>query len=86
MLIGYSPGAFVFNVTIPNRYFACAEDSGKGTFTVPSYILDSMNPTSTGKGLFLLSPNPLGNQITIPGIDLAYFTDGSSDSANVTFR
>jgi hypothetical protein len=86
MLIGYSPGAFVFNVSIPNKYFACAEDSGKGTFTVPSYILDSMNPTAAGKGLFLLAPNPLGNQITIPGIDLAYFTDGSSDSANVTFK
>jgi hypothetical protein len=45
-----------------------------------------MNATANAKGVVAISPNPLSNQITIPGIDLAYFIDGSSDSANVTFK
>ncbi len=71
---------------VPSATFACAEDGGKGTFTVPNYILASMNATASGKGTVGISPHPLSNPITIPGIDLAYFVDGSSDSVNVTFK
>jgi uncharacterized protein (TIGR03437 family) len=71
---------------VPPSYFACAEDGGKGTFTIPAYILSSMNPTASGKGGLVLSPHPFGNQIAIPGIDLAYFIDGSSSTMNVTFK
>jgi hypothetical protein len=45
-----------------------------------------MNPTAPGKGGLLLSPHPLSNQITIPRIDRAYFIDGSSATASVTFK
>lgn len=83
---GYTPNISNPPVEIPNAYFGCVEDAGKGTFTVPPYILSSMNPTPAGTGALLISPHPLSNQISIPGIDLAYFTDGSSDSANVTFK
>ena len=70
----------------PNASFACAADGGQGTFSIPSYILSSMNATANAKGLLLIAPHPLSNQITIPGIDLAYFMDGSNDSADVTFK
>ena len=83
---GYTPNAHSNGAYMPNANFACGEDAGKGTFTIPSYILSSMNATANGKGILGISPNPLSNQITIPGIDLAYFIDGSSDLANVTFK
>jgi hypothetical protein len=83
---GYTPTTQLSGESIPNAYFACAEDVGKGAFTIPSYIVASMNATVNAKGLLLISPHPLSNQIAIPGIDLAYFTDGSSDSVNVTFK
>src|SRR5579863_4319532 len=67
----------------PHSYFACAEDAGKGTFTVPSFILSSVN--ATAHGIVWIAPNPLSNQITIPGIDLAYFIDASNDSVNAAF-
>jgi hypothetical protein len=71
---------------IKPSYFVCAEDGGKGTLTIPAYVLSAMNPTAAGKGNLLLSPHPLSNQIAIPGIDLAYFIDGSSDTVAVTFK
>jgi hypothetical protein len=66
--------------------FACAGDAGAGTFTIPDYILSSVNATTGASGFLWISPNPLSNQITIPGIDLAYFTDASSDSVTVAFQ
>jgi uncharacterized protein (TIGR03437 family) len=69
----------------PHSYFVCAEDAGKGTFTIPSYILSSINATTAANGILWISPNPLSNQIAIPGIDAAYFADGSNDSVNVAF-
>jgi uncharacterized protein (TIGR03437 family) len=41
---------------IPNVYFACAEDAGKGSLTVPGYIVSSMNATGSGKGVLAISP------------------------------
>ena len=69
----------------PHSYFACAEDAGKGTFTIPAYIISAVGATSAGNGIIWISANPLSNQINIPGIDLAYFIDGSYDSVNVGF-
>ena len=69
----------------PHSYFACAEDGGKGTFTIPAYIISSLHATSAAGGILWISPNPLSNQITIPGVDAAYFIDASSDSVNVAF-
>ena len=69
----------------PHSYFACAEDGGKATFTIPSYILSSIRATTAANGIIWISPNPLSNPIAIPGIDAAYFADGSNDSVNVAF-
>jgi hypothetical protein len=73
------------STTPPHSYFACAADGGTGTFTIPSYILSAIPTTTTANGIIFLSPNPLSNQITIPGVDLAYFADASNDSVNVAF-
>jgi uncharacterized protein (TIGR03437 family) len=86
LIAGEAPGFFSYTGFNPPSYFACAEDGGKGTFTIPVYILSSMNPTASGKGGLVVSPHPFSNQITIPGIDLAYFVDGSSSTLNVTFQ
>jgi len=67
----------------PHSYFACAADGGAGTFTVPAFILASINPTANG--IIWISPHPLANPIAIPGLDAAYFADASSDSLNVAF-
>jgi hypothetical protein len=67
----------------PHSYFACAADGGAGTFTIPAFILASINPTANG--IIWISPHPLANPITIPGLDAAYFADASSDSLNAAF-
>lgn len=90
LIEGNSPNVVTYTNTtyqrIPNANFACVEDAGKGTFTIPGYILSALNPTAGGKGTLAIANHPLSNQITIPGIDLAYFVDGSSDSVSVTFK
>lgn len=83
---GYTPSAYSNGAYFSNAYFACAEDAGKGSLTIPSYVLSSMNVTANSQGILGISPHPLSNQLAIPGVDLAYFMDGSSDSANVTFK
>ncbi len=65
--------------------FLCSEDVSKGSFTVPGFILSALQPTGT-RGVIFIGPHPLSRQVTIPGIDLAYFADASSDSKPVTFQ
>ena len=86
MVGGYTPNTSSNGAPVPNSYFNCVEDGGKGTFTIPGYILASMNATAGPTGVVLVMPHPLSNPIAIPGLDFAYFSDGSSDSANVTFK
>ncbi len=69
----------------PHSYFICAEDAGKGTFTIPSYILSPVGVTSAANGILWISANPLSDPLTIPGLDSAYFADASSDTVNVAF-
>jgi hypothetical protein len=65
--------------------FVCTENSSKGSFTIPSFILSMLPPAATGGGMFV-SPHPLSRQVTIPGVDLAYFMDGSNDSKSVVYQ
>ena len=85
LIAGYTPSAFTNNQFLSQAFFYCAEDGGKGSLTIPGYILTAMNAASNAQGVLLISPHPLSNQIQISGLDLAYFADGSSDSANVTW-
>jgi uncharacterized protein (TIGR03437 family) len=85
LVAGYTPSAYANNQFLSQAFFYCAEDGGKGSLTIPSYLLTAMNAASNAQGVLLISPHPLSNQIAISGLDLAYFADGSSDSANVTW-
>ena len=58
----------------------CSEDVNKGSFTIPSFVLSTL-PAASG-GMFV-SPHPLSQQISIPGVDLTYFMDGSNDAKSL---
>lgn len=64
--------------------FTCSEDISKGTFTIPSFILSAL-PASTSGSMFIGS-HPLSRPVSITGVDLAYFIDGSTDSRTVSYR
>ena len=76
---GYSESPTGGHVT-----FTCSEDVSKGSFTIPSFVLSEM-PMSTG-GIMFIGPHPMSRQISIPGIDLAFFVDGSTDSKTVSYH
>ena len=78
-------GSYLVSNTVGLAGFICAEDTTKGSFTIPSFILSLMPPAPTG-GTIFISPHPLSRQVTIPGVDLAYFMDGSSDSKSVVYQ
>jgi len=73
-------GGYSFSDTSGSGGFVCTEDASVGSFTIPSFIL-SLLPAGTGE--MFISPHPLSHQVTIPGVDLAYFMDGSNDSRSV---
>ena len=75
-------GGYAFSDTAAGT-FVCAEDASVGSFTIPSFIL-SLLPAAAG-GMFI-SPHPLSHQVTIPGVDLAYFMDGSNESKSVVYQ
>jgi uncharacterized protein (TIGR03437 family) len=78
-------GGYVESNTTGLVGFVCTEDSSKGSFTIPSFILSALPPAATG-GMMFVSPHPLSRQVTIPGLDLAYFMDGSNDSRSVEYQ
>ena len=66
--------------------FICVEDSRKGSFTVPSFVLSAL-PAATQQNAYLfLGIHPFSNPVSIPGVDLAYIVDGSSDYQTVAIR
>jgi hypothetical protein len=65
--------------------FACSEDITKGSFTIPSFILSALPAAASGGAMFI-APHPLSQPVTIPGADLGYFIDGSSDSRSVVYQ
>jgi hypothetical protein len=98
---GGTPGQFVMiggfssnhNTGLPpqiaagNRDFVCSEAAEKGTFTVPTYITQSLWPTPDGSGAVLISYGPASQPLNIPGLDGAWFVDGSSDEVkHIVFK
>ena len=87
---GPSPGDVVIggyfeSQAAPFVGFVCAEDAGKGSFTIPSFILSALPAATTGGAMFI-APHPLSQPVTIPGVDLSYSVDGSSDSQSVVYQ
>ncbi len=98
---GGTPGQFVMiggfssnhNTGLPpqiaagNRDFVCSEAADKGTFTVPTYITQSLWPTPDASGALLISYSPTSQPLNIPGLDGAWFIDGSSDEVkHIVFK
>jgi uncharacterized protein (TIGR03437 family) len=78
-------GGYVNSNTVGLVGFVCAEEASAGSFTIPSFVLSTLPSAATGGGMFI-SPHPLSRQVTIPGIDLAYFMDGSSDAKSLVYQ
>jgi len=78
-------GGYVYSNTASLAGFVCTEYTSKGSFTIPSFILSVLPPAATG-GVMFISPHPLSRKVTIPGVDLAYFIDGSNDSKSVIYQ
>jgi hypothetical protein len=78
-------GGYVDSDTVGLVGFVCTEASSAGSFTIPSFMLSTLPAAATGGGMFI-SPHPLSRPVTIPGIDLAYFMDGSSDAKSLAYR
>lgn len=66
--------------------FTCAEDGRKGTFTIPSFVLSALPPSVGASANLFIAQHPFSNSISIPGFDLAYFANGSSDYKPVDIR
>ncbi len=70
-----------------NRDFVCSEAADKGSFTVPAYIMQSLWPTPDASGALLISYGPTSQPVNIPGLDGAWFVDGSSDEVkHIVFK
>jgi hypothetical protein len=87
---GPSPGYVLIGGTVHasgmNTAFLCVEDSQKESFTIPAQVLSALPPAGQGHAYMFIGPHPFTNPVSIPGVDLAYFSDGSSDYAAVTVR
>jgi hypothetical protein len=66
-----------------NTAFLCVDDAQKGTFTVPAFVLSALPATDSSDSYFFIAPHPFSNPVSIGGIDLAYFANGSSDYRSV---
>lgn len=87
---GTTPGYVVIGGYFESPYapvvgFVCAEDTLKGSFTIPSFVLSALPAAASGGAMFI-GPHPLSQAVTIAGVDLSYFVDGSSDSESVVYE
>jgi uncharacterized protein (TIGR03437 family) len=64
----------------------CVENSQKGSFTIPSFALSALPGATSASAYLFVAPHPFSNPVTIPGVDLAYFINGSADYKPMEFR
>jgi len=86
---GPAPGYVVFGGygARPSRSaFLCTEDAAKGSLTVPQYVLSAMPAATSHNGYAFLAAHPLEPRFTIPGLDIGFFFDLSSDGKAMEFR
>jgi uncharacterized protein (TIGR03437 family) len=74
------------HTTGTNKAFLCVQDATKGSFTVPSFVLSALPAAEAGAAYLFVAPHPFSNPVSIPGIDLAYIADGSSNYKAVDVR
>ena len=85
---GSVPGYVLIGGTLQSfdgpAIFTCVEETRRGTFAIPQFVLSAL--PSSPDGTLFISPHPFSNPITIPGLDLAFLGDASSDSRFVAYR
>ena len=58
--------------------FACVEEAGKQTLTVPQFILNAMPAATSDRGYLVLGMHPFQNAFAARGLDAGYFVDFSA--------
>jgi hypothetical protein len=66
--------------------FLCTEATMKGSLTVPQYVLSALPAAMQHDGYVFLAPHPLELRFAIPGIDIGFFFDLSTDGKAIEFR
>ncbi len=69
-----------------NTTLVCVEDSAKGAFTIPAFVLAALPAAEAQYAFFFVTRHPLSSSVSIPGLDLAYFVNASSDYASIEVR
>ena len=87
---GPAPGYVLIGASVHttgmNTAFLCVEDALKGSFTIPAFVLSALPPAGRGSAYMFIGPHPFTHPVSIPGVDLAYFADGSSDYTTVAVK
>jgi hypothetical protein len=66
--------------------FACVEEAGKGSFTIPVNVLAALPASDSHESYMFVAPHLFDNPVSIQGLDTAYIVNGSSDYGEVRFR
>ena len=66
--------------------FACVEEAGKQTLTVPQFILNAMPAATSDRGYLFLAMHPFQNAFAAAGVDAGYFIDFSSDWKQLAYQ
>ncbi len=86
---GPAPGHLVFGGYMgetSGAAFLCTEDAAKGSLTVPQYVLSALPAATSHNGYVFLAAHPLEPRFAIPGLDIGFFFNLSSDGKAVEFR
>lgn len=62
--------------------FLCTESTERRTLEIPALVLSQFQ-ASTNPVVLFIGPHPLSRLVTIPGVDLAYFMNTSSDTTSL---
>jgi hypothetical protein len=73
--------------------FLCSEESTKGAFTIPSFVLSAMPVApaaganaSPSRGYLFVAGHPLDNTFAAPGLDLGFFSEVSMEAKQVAYQ
>lgn len=82
---GNLPGHVILGGSQSNgATFLCSTDTARGTFTIPAAFLSAL--VSGHPAAIFITSHPLEREVSIPGIDVAWFVDAGSASVTVPVK
>ena len=67
--------------------FLCSEESSKGSFTIPSFVLSAMPiPPTAAHGYLFVASHPFDNTFTARGLDLGFFREILMEARQVDYQ